>query len=230
MSPDKFRPVVALDIDGVLRIRDGDGVDGAFAREVTFRRGDYPNMFHGSPPFDADGTHKGTEWFSGVGAAWVRTVIDRGAEVVLATTWQHWANTYFGDLLGLPELPVAVKESSNDATFHCSPAWKSNQLSRQFDGRPLMWVDDNPWDRPSENIYQLRLPKDRALTRFQHTNGWAGIQAEDVTELDAWLALASTEEGHEELRADRRRENARISAAARNWRRHFDSRLGRAQR
>lgn len=224
----RLRPVVALDIDGVLRIRDGSGVDGAFSREITFDEDDYPNLFHGAPQFDG-GTRTSLNWFSGVGAAWARDLVDRKIEVVLATTWQHWANTYFSDALGLPELPVAVTDPDGDTWFHCSPAWKSHQLSRQFNGRPLMWVDDSPWDRPGEDLYELRLPKDRAITRFQHTYWLAGIRAADVAEMDAWLALASTEEGHDLLRARRRRKVASQAAARRRWRRNFDARMGRIQ-
>ena len=225
----RLKPVVALDIDGVLRIHDGFRVDGAFSREITFHKDDYPDLFHGAPLF-VDGVITDEDWFSGVGAAWVRDIIDRGIEVVLATTWQHWANTYFGDILGLPELPVAVTDPGREAWFHCSPSWKSHQLSRQFNGRPLMWVDDNPWDRRGEDLHELRLPRDRALTHFQHTNWFTGIRAEDVAEMDAWLALASTEVGHNELRARRRRKLANEAAAERRRQRDFDARMERARK
>jgi hypothetical protein len=211
-------PVVAIDIDGVFRIRHDPlfDVPGAFSHEVTYRQGDYPTIFHGQPYFE--------DWFSGVGAAWARTLIDRGVEVVLATTWQHWANTYFGEILGLPELPVAVKEIGDDQWHHCSPGWKSRQLARQFNGRPLMWVDDNKWDRQDESLVQNRLPKDRALTHFQQPFPGTGIEASDVTEMDAWLELASTTEGQAELRAQRRRKKNRDVAADRRWRIAADAR------
>lgn len=218
-----LRPVVAIDIDGVLRIYEGERIDGAFSAEVTFREDDYPELFHGRPPF-VDGVFSGTDWFSGVGAAWVRDLLDRNIEVVLATTWQGWANIYFAEILGIPQLPVAVK-STGDDWWHCSPAWKSHQLSRQFDGRPLIWVDDNPVDRPGEYLTDLRLPKDRALTAFHKVFFVTGIQDVDVVEIDEWLALASTADGQVKLRTDRRRRKARDAYRRRNWQRRMDARF-----
>jgi hypothetical protein len=214
-----FSPVVAIDIDGVFRLQNGEGVDGAFQRTVTFRNDNYPDLFHGKPRFDEGGLSVQNEWFSGVGAAWLRDLLDRGITVVLATTWQHWANTYFAEVLGIPELPVAVLtlEPENLNWHHCSAAWKSVQLRRQFDGRPLMWVDDNPTDRPSEDLIEHRRPADRALTRVQKITFWRGIGSSDIEQMNAWLAAATSEEGHGELRAERRRAKAQQAAWHRRW-------------
>lgn len=220
-----LRPVVALDIDGVLRLPISPGQhipDAAFSAEVTFRREDYPTDFHGAPYWDDNGESRDNEWFSGIGRDFVLSLLDEDrVDVVLATTWQHWANMYFSDILGFPELPVAVRSITGEY-HHCSPAWKSHQLSRQFDGRPLMWVDDNRWDRPSESLFRRRRPLDRALTHFQRPNPYTGIIQRDVTEMTGWLSLAQSPEGHTQLRDARRRQNKREASTARRNRLQLD--------
>lgn len=209
---DRYRAVVAIDIDGVLRLRRGKVVRaerrGAFAAEVTVHRDAYPKVFHSPPDWDDDGISTSRYLFSGVGAAWARSLLDRGVELVWATTWQRHANTYFAPILGIPPLPVAVHGEEEE---EWGPAeWKSVQLAEGFAGRPLLWVDDMPPMWPGYQLDVLRTPRDRALPRLQWIRDPAiGITLEDVAEMDEWLMLTTTETGHVELRRRRRRERDR---------------------
>ena len=204
-----YRPVVAVDVDGVLRLRNGKAADadrlGAFPAKVTVRRDAYPHVFHSPPMWNDDGVSTTRSLFSGVGAAWVRSLLDRGVEVVWATTWQEHANTYFAPILGIPPLPVAVR---GDREEEWGPAeWKSVRLAAGFPGRPLLWVDDMPPEWAGYQLDALRKPNDRALTRLQWIRDPAvGITPDDVVETDEWLELASTPDGQRELRRRRRRE------------------------
>jgi len=230
---DRYRPVVAVDVDGVLRLRRGKAAEldppGAFVAEVTVFRYAYPSVFHSPPTWDDDGMSTGRHMFSGVGAAWVRSLLDRDVEVVWATTWQHYANEYFAPMLGIPPLPVAVR---GDDEREWGPAeWKSVQLADGFAGRPLLWVDDMPPIRAGYQLDELRKPRDRALTRLQWIRDpTVGLSSTDVTEMNEWLELATTEPGHAELRRRRRRERAQLRdetdtanhgsrARGRRWRR-----------
>lgn len=220
----RLRPVVAFDVDGVLRVRKlkptpegftrlGDEIiQDLFPAEILMHRDEYPTLFHGAPRWDEDGTSSGTDYFSVAGAQFLRSVVeDLPADAVWATTWQRWANSYFAEHLGIPHLPVAVVTLEDpDANWFRggSPAWKSSQLSRQFDGRPLIWLDDNMPERPYERLIELRRPVDRALTLSYRVNPLTGITPEDVEKLTAWIELASTEEGQAELRQKRRDEQA----------------------
>lgn len=238
----RLRPVVAFDVDGVLRVHSFAPLYGGleqpgsrpaqnlFSAEVTMEKAEYPSLFHGKPHWDEDGTHSGTEHFSVEGAELIRSVVEGSrADAVWATTWQRWANTYFAPHLGIPEIPVAVEtlEPEERNWAHCSPAWKSAQLSRQFDGRPLIWLDDNMPDRPSEDLIELRRPIDRALTLCYKVDGYTGITPEDVVAINAWIELASTPEGQKELRAERVRmlaeRRAEYAKSDRRWAR--ESRL-----
>lgn len=205
----RYRPVVAVDVDGVLRLSRRKVADadllGAFAAEVTVRRDAYPHVFHSPPMWDDDGVSTKRHLFSGVGAAWLRSLLDRGIDVVWATTWQEHANTYFAPTLGIPPLPVAVRGAREE---EWGPAeWKSVRLAAGFPGRPLLWVDDMPPVWAGYQLDALRKPNDRALTRLQWVRDSAvGITPDDVAEMDAWLELASTLDGQRELRWRRRRE------------------------
>ncbi len=218
----RLRPVVAFDVDGVLRVQKlkptpegfaglGDEiVQDLFPAEILMRRDEYPTLFHGSPRWAEDGTSSGTDYFSVAGAQFLRSVVeDLPADAVWATTWQRWANHYFAEHLGIPHLPVAVVTLEDpDANWFRggSPAWKASQLARQFDGRPLIWLDDNMPERPYERLEPQRRPVDRALTLSYRVNPYTGITPEDVEKITAWIELASTEEGQRELREKRRRE------------------------
>lgn len=216
----RFRPVVAVDVDGVLRLPPLEGDEayaGRFGVTITIRRQGYPTFLHREPEWDENEEWTTKHFLSGVGAAWLRGLLERGVDVVWATTWQHAANDYFARPLGLPDLPVAV--SGDGERSLGSSSWKSLQLSRRFKGRPLLWVDDNSVLSPSLALPALRSRNDRVLTRFHWIrNAVAGITNRDVEEMDGWLALTRTPQGHEELRRRRRRERDRNRATYRRGR------------
>lgn len=211
----RLLPVVAFDVDGVLRVREIEVRPGStefdqgrlLSAEITLEQDEYPELFHGKPRWDETGRSTRVETFSEAAVGLIRKLSEDGrAEPVWATTWQRWANYYFSSALSLPELPVAVKTLEPDELnyAHCSPAWKTYQLARQFDGRPLIWLDDNMPDRPGEDLTELRRPIDRALTRSFRVSPWTGITPEDAAEILRWVELASNLEGQQELRANRR--------------------------
>lgn len=216
-ASERFRPVVAIDIDGVLRLAvppEGQGPEGAYRVEVTMRRGAYPQAYHRPPRWNRDGTATRTYWLSGIGADWIRSLLAGGVEVVWATTWQEYANVYFAPALGIPELPVAT--TGREVHGWDSSDWKSVRLRERFPGRPLVWVDDNPVSGDAFAIDEMRAPHDRALTYFQLIgNPREGIRADHVRSVEAWLELASTPEGQQELRRRRHKDRQ-------HWQRMLD--------
>ena len=212
----RLKPVVAFDVDGVLRIRkDEDFEQGLFPVELTLEKDQFPTAFHGKPYWGEDGTIETVDHFSKIGVDFLRSTVARSdRDAVWATTWQHWANYYFAAPLGIPELPVAVKSLGSieeDHSFRSSPFWKAHQLAEQFEGRPLVWIDDNMPERPGERLEVLRRPEDQALTLSHRVNPYTGLTEEDVELIEGWLAIVSTEQGQREMqRAEaRRQETAR---------------------
>lgn len=197
---DAFRPVVAIDVDGVLRIHGEERLEQPqlLAREITYYQNEYPDLFHGKPRWDDSHKISHVDTFSKEAVELILELAeDPRVDLVWATTWQHYANRYFGQALGLPHIPVAVKtlEPRESNYFHCSPAWKTAQLARQFDGRPLIWLDDNMPDRPGEDLADQRLPEDRALTRSYAVNPFDGITGEDRANILAWIDQTTSVEG-----------------------------------
>jgi len=200
---DRFRPVVALDVDGVMRIPSPRrGEVEAIRVEVTMSRDAYPRLFHRAPRWDSDGTFTGTHFFSATGVEWVRSLVVRDVDVRWCTTWQDYANTYFAPQLGLPALPIITGDPRlRDDT---SVDWKVRNIANATPGRPVLWVDDHPYD---DGLRYTHTP--RALTEARGIDPTVGITARDVHAMNAWLTLASTPDGHAELHRAWRRELAR---------------------
>ncbi|CAN7354809.1 hypothetical protein LJR045_002056 [Microbacterium sp. LjRoot45] len=226
---DRFRPVVAIDIDGVLRLAvppEGPGPEGAYPVEITVHRDAYPDAYHRPPRWGRDGILTTTYWLSGTGADWIRSLLARGVEVVWATTWQEYANVYFAPALGIPELAVAT--TGKEVQGWDSSDWKSVRLRERFPGRPIVWVDDNPVSADKYAIDEMRAPHDRALAYFQLIlNAREGIRADHIQTVEEWLELASTIEGHRELR---RRRHRNRQYWRRLWDRNRHGTLARAAR
>jgi hypothetical protein len=146
---------------------------------------------------------------------WIRSLLERGVAVVWASTWEHAANTHFAPLLGIPPLPVATITTPNDLpAVGGAPEWKSHQLAAQFQGRPLVWIDDSP----DPALPALRTARhDAAPVLVVKANPTTGLTEEIRAQVDAWLALASTPAGLEVLAAERRRAMRRERQA--RWRR-----------
>lgn len=215
MASDQPRPIVAVDIDGVLRIappQPGDTIPSdAFSAFITMRKNNYPTLFHRAPDWDSNDEWREEHWFSGAGKRWVQSLLERQVDVVWATTWHHQANDYFADILGISQLPVGLTKQPR--LTENSPTWKARNLGMNYPGRPLLWVDDNP---PSPSLERYRRPQDRAITNFHRIRNWAvGFTDQDVAAMDAWLTLASSLPGHDDLRRQRRRRLARRRYARR---------------
>lgn len=217
-TPRDPRVVVALDIDGVLRLASTrlvlDQWPGLFRAELTVHRDAFPAVHHGQPPWDEYGTWRTTGRFSGVGVEWARRLVnDPRVEVWWATTWGTHANTYFSPLLGLPPFPVATRSTTSGDVS--TQEWKAQQLLDQFPGRPLLWVDDNPLTTP--RFEDLRRPWDRAITRVQEISDFIGITEQDVEDMDEWIGKVTSADGRRQLRQERRS----LLSARRSWyRRH----------
>lgn len=178
-------PLIALDMDGVLRpLREPTNDD--IAVECGFLRGEYPDLFHRQPNWDDDGISRSTVYLSRPAVEWVRSLVERGFDVQWATTWQGWANTYFAASLGFT-LPVAVEGRKHlRVGGHSAPEWKASSLAREFPDRPILWIDDNP---PWTDRSGLFLRDDFLFVKPECE---VGIDPENIAEAEAWLKRMSS--------------------------------------
>lgn len=211
MSGPGLRPVVAIEVDGLLSVPvtrpEGEPPPDVIDTNITFHREDYPTRTQAQPNWDADGTWTTRYWFSTIGLEWVRGLLARGIEVVWASTWMDCANRYFGPALRLPDLLIAL-----DADHWAGATVgdiKAEQLSRRIDGRPLLLVTDALPLAGRRALLQRRLPRDRATTRLQYIPWSSPVSSGDIAQMDHFLELSQTAEGREELRRVRRKDLAR---------------------
>jgi hypothetical protein len=154
------RPVVALDVDGVLN--PSSDQPGFELFEVTVMEGSLPD----SPfvnPLVVPGTVLSVR-LSKVHAEWI-TSLREVAEVVWATTWEHAANELLAPLLGIEPLGV-IEHSTVPPTFSQwrngeVASWKFESIDAHVGDRPLVWVDDQAW-----GFTQWNDPDPPARSRF----------------------------------------------------------------
>ena len=205
---ERFRPVVAIEVDGLLRIPvAGDcAPEDVLELEITMKHELYPSASRHEPPWIADQWHA-RHWISRGGLNWVRERIAEGTEVVWASTWGLCANHYFGEALSLPQLEVAVQ--ADGGRHESISGWKAAHLAARFDGRPVLWVNDELNDSRVQTLERLCHPSDRVLTHLHCIQMGCPISASDVQTMNAWLSLTRSQEGHDELQRQRRREQDR---------------------
>jgi ADP-ribosylglycohydrolase len=120
-QPDRERPLLLVDVDGVLNPYappDGESADGYEERHVGAQRV-LLSRRHGH---------------------WLRDLA-RHFELVWATTWAEEANQIIGPAIGLaPDLPViAFSERTPDDW-----TWKLPAVERFVGNRAVAWLDDDP--------------------------------------------------------------------------------------
>lgn len=185
-----LRPVVAIDIDYVVRIPNAkpglEFRENVRTAEIVMRAGAVPTVHHSQPPWDSEGLWRATHSFSGIAVDWILSLLDRGIEVYWASTWVGYANIYFSPILGLPDLPLAVIDDGyRDERL---AVWKARQLVTLLPGRPLLWVDDAVPHSDAEYVSSHRNPGRPDLTRYHRVRDRAlGFTPSDRWECDEWL-------------------------------------------
>jgi hypothetical protein len=115
MEMDKGKPLLLLDVDGVL---------------IPYAATERPAGFKQHELLDEQ------VWLAPHHGAWLRPLCDR-FQLVWATGWEHDANRLIAPILGLPTLPVIEFPRNADGRFTKLPS-----ITRFAAGRPLVWIDD----------------------------------------------------------------------------------------
>jgi hypothetical protein len=178
------RPVIAIDIDGVLNaLCDGPRFT---VHELTI-----PALTVKSPFFAGRGERDVTirARVDAAVIAWVNDLATR-FDVVWATSWENAANTVFAPAVGLGQYQVAVSSAENPPRFgHVVngdlAAWKSTVLAGRYHRRPLVWIDDmaaphrhHIWRHPDDDEHTLVVVPDPDI----------GLGPADIAEVETFLA------------------------------------------
>lgn len=208
------RPVVALDIDGVinpvppqpLHVIDIDGAPHAVVagmlipipgshqepvvRDLPTATIDIPEGTSRNPFFaGASRDVTITVRYDPVVIDWVRELHTR-AEVVWATTWEAAANL-LAVAIGLPPAPVGISAETNAPRFGYyrggdAAGWKGEALAKTYDNRPLVWVDDLAGGHKWDLSW--RHPDDVGKTLVLVPEAHIGITAEHMAAVDAFVS------------------------------------------
>ncbi|MEU7923226.1 HAD domain-containing protein [Micromonospora zamorensis] len=167
----RVRPVVAVDVDGVL-----NPDHPPTARQLGYQR----HHYDGPSP---TGQHvSGEVWLHPDHSAWLRE-LSRDADLVWCTSWGAIAATWIAPRLGLPaDLPVI---DVGDGGVRFGPQLKLAPLYRAVGGRPLAILDDEfggrdaaeATDRTARGSATLLVPVDSAT----------GLQRGHIDQIIHWL-------------------------------------------
>jgi hypothetical protein len=115
VSPDVTRPLLLLDVDGVLCPLGSRGGEELHEAMLDFM----PVLYSPQTPER------------------LRLLTDR-FDLVWATSWEDKANDSLAPLFGLPPLPVVRL----DEPFAVGETWKLPSIKRYVGERPFAWLDD----------------------------------------------------------------------------------------
>jgi hypothetical protein len=151
------RPILAVDIDGVISLFGPEEPDRATTRF---------QLVDGVP-----------HCISLPAGARLLRLAER-FELVWASGWEDKANFYLPDLLGVPELPhVSFDGAARSGAAH----WKLGPLESYGRGRAMAWIDDN-FDQSCYEWAEARSePTLLVLTEPQF-----GLEEAHVDALNAW--------------------------------------------
>jgi hypothetical protein len=176
VSDGRVRPLLLLDIDGVLLpVRDNTVPGGYYPPSGDFRK---VSLEH----WDTGETHR--IWISPVNAARLRRLGEH-FEIVWATGWNQHANEIIAPLHELTDLPVIELARSEDLRA-LQTSWKLPAVINYVTDQPCVWIDDHvrgdveEWARARE-----------APTLVLRANHRAGLTDDIVERALAFAAHAS---------------------------------------
>lgn len=160
------RPILAVDVDGVLNALSGGtpprGWEDHRANGFRIRC----NPSHGS--------------------ALMVLAAEHGAELTWCTTWEGLANDYIAPLVGLPSLPVVPMEPGRRGprkfSEYVSVGVTKAAAMRAYAGdRPFCWLDDEP--DAARELRDCTVPH-----RVVRVDSRAGLQDHHLRKAATWLA------------------------------------------
>ncbi|GIG86944.1 HAD domain-containing protein [Plantactinospora endophytica] len=177
LAANRARPVVAIDVDGVL-----NPDHPPTARELGYR----PHRYDGPNPA---GQHvSGLVWLHPDHGAWLKE-LSRDADLVWCTSWGRIAATWVAPRLGLPTgLPV-IDVGPGGVRF--GRQLKLGPLYAAVGTRPVAVLDDRFGGRDPDEAAE-RTARGRA-TLLVPVNPVTGLQRGHIAQVSHWLAQVTAD-------------------------------------
>ena len=112
-----------------------------------------------------------------------RRLLALPCELVWATAWMEDANELIGPRIGLPELPVVIVDTEDEAAEQIGLHWKTKALIEWADGRPFAWVDDEIDDIDRTWVEEYH----EGLALLHRVDPRTGLTEDDFAVLEVWL-------------------------------------------
>lgn len=153
------RPLVLLDVDGVLNL----GQFMSSKRRSHLRRADGWYSGRAGDPRDpyAERIVLNRSW-----GRVLRHLEDYGAELAWATAWNEAANFFISPLLGLGQLPVAPARDGR----------KAGTVIPWTGGRPWAWLEDREFELEAASALAGGTPHLPVLVDPEKGLGWGHIE------------------------------------------------------
>ncbi|MBM0274006.1 hypothetical protein JM949_00275 [Micromonospora sp. STR1s_6] len=172
LAANRARPVVAIDVDGVL-----NPDDPRTARQLGY----HPHRYDGPAP---SGQHvSGEVWLHPDHGTWLRELA-LNADLVWCTSWGAIAATWIGPRLGLPVDLQVIDVGQSGVRF--GRQLKLAGLYRAIGGRPVAVLDDTFGGRDGSEAAD-RTARGKA-TLLVPVDGVTGLQRGHIDQVLNWLS------------------------------------------
>ncbi len=165
-KPADGRPILAVDIDGVISLFDFDEPFEPGRTDPERAPGEFhliDGMLHCIALETGPRLNRLAESY----------------ELIWASGWEDRANDHLPDILGVPELPyLSFDGRARFGTAH----WKLEAIEEYAESRPLAWVDDSL----DESCYEWAGQR-QAPTLLVPTESDVGLTESHVAALEAWV-------------------------------------------
>lgn len=166
------RPVVAVDVDGVL-----NPDDPTAAATLGYQ----PHHYTGPGP---DGQHaEGTVLLHPDHGLWLAELATAGAELVWCTSWRHLAATWIASRLGLPTDLAVIDITA--AGVRWGHQGKLSALYQAVGDRPVAVLDDAFGGKDPDHA--SHRTRNGAPTLLVPVNPRTGLRRADIDTIHAWL-------------------------------------------
>jgi hypothetical protein len=159
------KPLLLIDIDGVLNPHVGPGIEAG-------------------PEFEVHAIHNQIVRLNRMHGAWLHSLL-AAYDLVWATTWEEDANRLIAPAIGAPDdLPVISFPDRDSLGW----TWKLPAVRGYVQNRPAVWLDDDPGEGAEEWAAQRGVP-----TRLIRPNGYDGWRESELEEL--WTFVRTSGDG-----------------------------------